>query len=765
MKQCYTFLIIGFLAISGCSIHAQNPTSKINIDLYLRWQESLKQSIFPEEAVDLLVQGDARQLKRLVEESKGYFKYRVGNIASVRLPMAAIGVLLSHPAITRLEAYRVEAADLFYEDTAMVNNNNLLPAHNGEGILPYGFQGEGTLVGIIDDGNEWKHPDFWNPEDSSTRFLHLWDQTQYNSFFYESFYAYGSSWTAADINTAGITHNPGVHGSHVLGSAAGNALAAGKYVGMAPKADLISVALRENGSFLPSFVDGVHFIFSKAASLGRPCAINSSVGTYYGSHDGTDLYTQLIEAMLDEAPGRALIQAAGNARQRKIHWQADLALGLADTSRIWMEYVTGTSSVFASFFADTADLHGLDFSFELIDRNTHQVKGQTQAYNILRDFQFTTPLPAERRDTLFFVNNQPIILHLYAECWAGYYEVFFRISGAQLGTTDYWQLSVSGVGKMDMWSSLMETGSSNMVMNGTTAHYRNPDNIQTIVSGWTCSDKIITVASYQNRTWLENYSGDTVSLAVVGYPKWGISQFSSLGPTRDGRQKPDLTAPGGRIMSAAPLSLLNNYRSSGFVHLDKGGWHIQNSGTSMSAPMVTGAAALYFQCRPDATYAHVKEALEQSARLDSFVFVESSTIPNIHWGYGKLDVFELLKGCLLYGCTDSAAPNFNPMAHLEDGSCMLPVTVDLIMMGDSEYQNWTLMPNPAAHECWFQANTEINREGLELRCYNALGQELFRKNILNTKEAIDIQGMTTGLYYMVLYQHRQRMGAQKLIIK
>ncbi len=88
---------------------------------------------------------------------------------------------------------------------------------------------------------------------------------------------------------------------------------------------------------------------------------------------------------------------------------------------------------------------------------------------------------------------------------------------------------------------------------------------------------------------------------------YGISFFSGKGPTSDGRMKPDLVAPGERIVSCAPLD--------GDSEKDNVAPFRAQSGTSMAAPHVSGAIAAFlsvreeFKGRPEA----VKEIFVRSA--------------------------------------------------------------------------------------------------------------------------------------------------------
>lgn len=91
-----------------------------------------------------------------------------------------------------------------------------------------------------------------------------------------------------------------------------------------------------------------------------------------------------------------------------------------------------------------------------------------------------------------------------------------------------------------------------------------------------------------------------------------LASFSASGITSDGFSKPDIVAPGKDIISAlAPNSAWDKLYPERVVD----GKYFRLSGTSMSTPMVAGAAALLLQSEPDLTPDQVKRRLVDSARL------------------------------------------------------------------------------------------------------------------------------------------------------
>jgi hypothetical protein len=74
---------------------------------------------------------------------------------------------------------------------------------------------------------------------------------------------------------------------------------------------------------------------------------------------------------------------------------------------------------------------------------------------------------------------------------------------------------------------------------------------------------------------------------------YGVSFFSSKGPTGDGRMKPDLVAPGEKIISCAAGQLKNEVAKGAACD------YIETSGTSMAAPHVSGAIAAFLSVRSE----------------------------------------------------------------------------------------------------------------------------------------------------------------------
>jgi serine protease AprX len=74
---------------------------------------------------------------------------------------------------------------------------------------------------------------------------------------------------------------------------------------------------------------------------------------------------------------------------------------------------------------------------------------------------------------------------------------------------------------------------------------------------------------------------------------YGVSYFSSKGPTGDGRAKPDLVAPGEKVLSCAAGSGRDQVTASAGGPIDYREW----SGTSMAAPHVSGAVAALLSIR------------------------------------------------------------------------------------------------------------------------------------------------------------------------
>src|SRR5688572_9784192 len=117
-----------------------------------------------------------------------------------------------------------------------------------------------------------------------------------------------------------------------------------------------------------------------------------------------------------------------------------------------------------------------------------------------------------------------------------------------------------------------------------------------------------------------DWSSDVCSSDLFWPHTYGVSFFSSRGPTGDGRAKPDLVAPGEKIRAPVPGN-----------HNEGGNWG-DLDGTSMAAPHVSGAAAMLM--------ARYQELIGQPDRIKSILCQSATDLgrERSFQGHGMLDV-------------------------------------------------------------------------------------------------------------------------------
>jgi subtilisin family serine protease len=227
-------------------------------------------------------------------------------------------------------------------------------ASRGEGQRNFpGLDGSGVIIGIVDSGCDFRHKNFRHPS-GATRIRALWDQTDIDksspatTFKPPQGFSYGRELRDKDINDAletgdakaygalGYTPPLAAHGTHVMDIAAGNGrelnLFNGKpgdvppepsAPGVAPNAQIVFVNLKtfERGFLGNSryLLDAVDYVFKKADELGMPAVVNLSLSTTGGPHDGTTLVEQGFDALVNAAPGRAIVTSAGNSYLLQSH--------------------------------------------------------------------------------------------------------------------------------------------------------------------------------------------------------------------------------------------------------------------------------------------------------------------------------------------------------------------------------------------------------------------------------------------------------------
>jgi len=568
-----------------------------------------------------------RALRDLGVEVRG----RVGAVASLAVPASALASVAALPQVIWLKA-----AHGYRTQNDVSTSSGFVASRDANAT--FGTKGAGVILAVVDTGIDWTNPDF-RKVDGTSRILGIWDQTVTDplhpppaGFTFGAFYPKSVIDTALATAATLPTRDGFGHGSHVTGSAAGNGLwtgngvAAGTFAGIAPEADLLAVRVFDDGGVFCTACDltaAVQFIQEFAAAAGEPWVGNMSLGDDLGSHDGTDLDEMAIDAAVGPArPGAQMAIAAGNSGGKPIHWGDVLATGVTISNTFTLPSYTANPGT-------DNDVIDLDLWYKGSDRATVTIiapNGATASasYHIDSGLLCTS---AGAIDVDAFNVSDPA---------NGDNEVFVQIwdSGSCPPPlinplTGTWTIQVRGDsiaptgGPFDLWdeASIGLLSFVNLTVSSPAKTVSVPGT----------SRNALTAGAFVSKNQWTNGAGRTTNASTA--PVGTLSTFSGIGPTRDGRIKPDVAAPGeyvGSTLAGSIQSILQAQNGLPFVERDR--LHGDLHGTSMATPHVAGVAALLFALNPALDGPAVRAAIARGALVDA----STGPVPNTRYGGGKL---------------------------------------------------------------------------------------------------------------------------------
>lgn len=493
--------------------------------------------------------------------------------------------------------------------------------------------GRGVLVGIIDvQGFDFAHPDFIVK--GKTRFEAIWDMgaepdgTSPKDYGRVISRAQMNKALAANVGAPATQLEPqsqmdfGSHGTHVASIAAGNA-------GVAREATIAGVLLSlgpadwdRRRSFYDStrIAHAVEWLMQLGDKLGTPVSINISLGTNGHAHDSSAPINRWIDAWL-ATPGRGVCVAAGNAGQEKAETPDDVGFVMG---RIHTSGKIPAAGLNLDIDWTVAGGDGHDYS-----ENELEIwfSAQDKIGVSVRDPAGRTYGPVE---PLEFIENQRLpdgtFISIYNDLYhaangANYIGIFlspnFKAEKPIGIAAGEWIVRLHGRdirdGRFDGWIERDDPAplppepeqAKRWRFPSFFSERSNVDHSS--ISTLACGDRVVAVANLDKA-------------------RECINVTSSQGPTREGRNKPDIAAPGTDIVAA------NGFSSPADA------W-VGMTGTSMASPFVCGTVALMLATRPDLTVAQIIGIMQRSAKPlvgKSFAWENDA-------GFGEIDP----AGCVL----------------------------------------------------------------------------------------------------------------------
>jgi subtilisin family serine protease len=269
----------------------------------------------------------------------------------------------------------------------------------------------------------------------------------------------------------------------------------------------------------------------------------------------------------------------------------------------------------------------------------------------------------------------------------------------------------------------------NAAANSSTVHFWNVLETTTGVgnTGWDFNDLLPGFVPGDNQYGIGEPAASKDAISVGAYlanldlngqkVTYDIAGFSSLGPTLDGRTKPDLCAPGVSVASSISSFTDRSYSPVESITFNGRTYDFAKfSGTSMASPVVAGIVALMLEANPYLTPSEIKEILQETCRYDDKTG-DLSSGPNNTWGYGKVSAYSAVQR--------AAQLNGVFRSTLSD--------------------QVSIYPNPSERIVRVSSPELIQR----LELWSIDGKKVFELN--NSESEFSTQGLAPGVYHLWIY--------------